>query len=82
MRPWIALLIIALTVVFLAGYGAYALHVTRAAGSWTGGSPHILAAMAIALVGTCALAGGLMWLAFFSSRRGYDEPPKWDDPPR
>jgi hypothetical protein len=42
-------------------------------GSWTGGSPHILAAMVIAGVGAGGLAAGLIWLAFFSARRGYDE---------
>lgn len=56
------------------------------AGPWTGGSPHILAAMLIAAVGAGGLAAGLMWLAFFSARRGYDDRVvEWDDgegPPR
>ena len=42
-------------------------------GSWTGGSAHILIAMAIGVVGAGALTGGLMWLAFYSARRGYDD---------
>ncbi len=42
-------------------------------GSWTGGSPHIVAAMAIGVVGAGLLTGLLMWLAFFSARRGYDD---------
>ena len=40
--------------------------------------PYIAGGMAV--VG--ALAGGLMWLAFYSSRRGYDEPYDVDKPPR
>lgn len=42
-------------------------------GSWTGGSVHMAAAMAIGVLGAGALTGGLMWLAFFSARRGYDD---------
>lgn len=42
-------------------------------GSWTGGSIHIVIAMVIGVVGAGAVAGGLMWLAFFSARRGYDD---------
>lgn len=52
----------------------------RMGGSWTGGSPHILAAMAIGVVGAGALTAGLMWLAFFSARRGFDDrAAAWDD---
>ena len=50
-------------------------------GSWTGGSPHIVAAMVIGVLGAGALTGGLMWLAFFSARRGYDDRvADWDEP--
>ena len=50
-------------------------------GSWTGGSIHILAAMLIAVVGAGGLAAGLMWLAFFSARRGYDDRVEtWPEP--
>ena len=49
-------------------------------GSWTGGSPHILAAMIIAVIGAGGLAAGLMWLAFYSARRGYDDRVvEWED---
>ena len=49
-------------------------------GPWTGGSPHILAAMAIGVLGAGGLAAGLMWLAFFSARRGYDDRvAEWED---
>ncbi len=43
------------------------------AGGWTGGSPHILAAMLIAGLGAGGLTAALIWLAFFSARRGYDD---------
>jgi hypothetical protein len=36
-------------------------------------SAHGYIAMGIAAVFTVLLGGGLMWLAFYSARRGYDE---------
>jgi hypothetical protein len=30
-------------------------------------------ALSIAFVGTAVVGGGLMWLAFYSSRRGFDD---------
>ena len=36
-------------------------------------SIHGYLAMAAAVIGTTALAGGLMWLAFYSSRAGWDD---------
>ena len=36
-------------------------------------SIHGYLAMAAAVVGTALLAGGLMWLAFYSARAGWDE---------
>ena len=72
MRPVWVLTVVGLCVV--AGFMAWVVSRSGAlAGSWTGGSPHILAAMALGAVGVGALTGGLMWLAFFSARRGYDD---------
>ena len=36
-------------------------------------SIHLWIALALALVFTAALGGGLMWLAFYSSREGWDD---------
>mgnify|MGYP003343533852 CR=1 FL=1 len=46
--------------------------------SWrlTGGTAlgvHGWVAMSLGLIGTALLAGVLMWLAFYSARKGYDE---------
>lgn len=72
MRPVMWLTVAGLALV--GGFMAWALAKSDALpGSWTGGSPHILAAMLIAVVGVAALTGGLMWLAFYSARRGYDD---------
>ena len=72
MRPVWVITVAGLAIV--AGFMAWV--VSRSAelgGSWTGGSPHIVAAMAIGVLGAGGLAAGLMWLAFFSARRGYDD---------
>ena len=39
----------------------------------TGITLHGYIAMGVALVGTAAVGGGLMWLAFYSSRAGWDD---------
>jgi hypothetical protein len=38
-------------------------------------SVHGYIAMALGVVGTVALAGGLIWLAYYSARKGFDQPP-------
>ncbi len=37
---------------------------------------HGYVALGLALVLGGGLAGGLMWLAFYSDRKGYDQPPE------
>jgi cation transporter-like permease len=71
-RP--AAILITLGLLVMAGFFAWAFYVTR--GDWTGGSRAILIAMAAGAIGVGALTGVLMWLAFYSSREGYDESPK------
>jgi hypothetical protein len=39
----------------------------------TGITLHGYLAMGVALLGTAAVGGGLMWLAFYSSRAGWDD---------
>ena len=64
--------------------GAYALAVAAAVaclalfGLWvlrgdTGITLHGWLALGVALIGTAAVGGGLMWLAFYSSRAGWDD---------
>ncbi len=38
-------------------------------------SVHGYIAMALGVIGTVALAGGLIWLAYYSARNGFDQPP-------
>jgi len=37
-------------------------------------SVHGYIAMALGCTGTMLLAGGLIWLAYYSARKGYDQP--------
>ncbi len=72
MKPLgIALVVIGLAVVF--GFMGKALWDIGGLRGLTGGHPQLGVALAIAVVGTGALAAVLMRLAFYSSRKGYDE---------
>jgi hypothetical protein len=42
-------------------------------------SIHGWIAMGLAAVFTVGLGGGLMWLAFYSDRKGYDRPMEWEE---
>jgi cation transporter-like permease len=72
-RWWIVSLAVA-ALVAVVGFGAWAILATQSIGSWTGGSWVILAMIVAAAVFTGGLTGVLMWLAFYSDRKGYDEP--------
>ena len=67
----IALTVLGLAVVF--GFMGEALWDIGGLGGLTGGHPELGVAIAIAVVGSGVLAAVLMRLAFYSSRKGYDE---------
>jgi high-affinity Fe2+/Pb2+ permease len=71
-RP--AAILVTLGLLVVAGFFAWAFYFTR--GEWTGGSRAIVIAMAAGAIGVGALTGALMWLAFYSARKGYDESPQ------
>lgn len=54
---------------------------SRIGGGWDVLTPALLY-LAGGLLTVGALAASLMWLAFYSSRRGYDEPYDVNHPPR
>jgi cation transporter-like permease len=68
----IALLVVGLLAVVV--FRVWVVVATQSMGSWTGGSLGILASIIAAAVFTGGLTGVRMWLAFYSSRKGYDEP--------
>jgi hypothetical protein len=49
-------------------------------GSWTGGSASLAAIIVLGVLGVGGLTGVLMWLAFYSDNKGYDDPPVFELP--
>jgi hypothetical protein len=47
---------------------------------WTGGSPVLTGMIVLGAVGAGGLTAVLMGLAFYSDRKGYDDPPRVDPP--
>lgn len=72
--------LLAVLVAGILGYLGWALWAMRGSGSWTGGSWVLGAIIVGGMVVTGALAGGLMWLAFYSARHGHDDAPQDFDP--
>jgi H+/Cl- antiporter ClcA len=65
------IVVAALAVVF--GYIAWALKASWALGEGVSLGVHGWTALVLAFVVTGLLGGGLMWLAFYSSRKGFDD---------
>jgi len=69
-------IILTLTGVFLLAFATFTVWATMALGrmgsGWSGLIP-IWPYVAGGVVATAALAGGLMWLAFYSANHGYDD---------
>ncbi len=74
MRKALPIILVVVGLLALAGVLGWALYATRGLGPWTGGSPVILLMMIGGAVLTGGLTAVLMWLAFYSERKGYDEP--------
>lgn len=71
-RRWLTGVAAALGMVTVLAALAWAAKVVLAQGGIQLGL-HGWLALTIALVGTTALGGGLMWLAFYSARAGWDD---------
>ena len=84
-RPSRTVLALAVTFVGLALFGAFigwAFYASEGlGGGWESLRP-ILPMVVIGLIVVGGLTGVLMWLAFYSSRHGYDEPFDLDDDPK
>ncbi|MDO9433271.1 MAG: hypothetical protein Q7T84_18410 [Phenylobacterium sp.] len=66
----------------LAGLAGWTFYTgSKIGGGWGSLGPVLLFVIG-GLVVVGALTGGLMWLAFYSSRQGYDEPYDVNHPPR
>jgi len=62
----------------LFGFMGWAFYSTRAIGLGGPGSGAIMVMIVAGVLGTGLLTGVLMWLAFYSSRKGYDESPRFE----
>lgn len=69
--PWIVTAVLLVVMLGLMGWALYAAEALT--GGWEGLRP-ILPYVVVGLVFVGGLTGVLMWLAFYSSRHGYDEP--------
>jgi cation transporter-like permease len=59
------------------GFMGWAFYTTRSIG-FGPGTGAIVVMIVAGVLGTGLLTGVLMWLAFYSSRKGYDESPKFE----
>lgn len=67
-------LLLGLMLVVIFGFMAWAFVASgEHGGAFFAMSGHGWVALAVALVLTAGLGGGLMWLAFYSDRKGFDE---------
>ncbi|MDB5483774.1 MAG: hypothetical protein JWO83_4827 [Caulobacteraceae bacterium] len=78
MKRWVVILA-ALGLMAVFAFFGWAFYISGGF-AWTGGSKAIVIALVAGAVGVGALTGVLMWLAFYSSRKGYDDPPSFDEP--
>jgi hypothetical protein len=74
MRRHLATIFLLLVLALVAGFFGWALHAAEPMGSGWEGLAGVWLYVLGGLVAVGALTGGLMWLAFYSSRHGYDEP--------
>ena len=72
-RPSVGLVLLLAALGPLLGFALWGFTAAWRLGGDTKMSIHGWIAMGLAAVLTLALGGGLMWLAFFSSRHGYDD---------
>ena len=72
------ILLAAILIAFLVGATVWSVWVWTSVGS-VAMSGHGYVAMALMIVVCIALGFGLMALVFYSSRKGYDEPPQSED---
>lgn len=74
MRHVVPILLSILGLAALAAFGGWIFYAgSRVGGDWSGLGP-IMPYVVGGLVVVGALTGGLMWLAFYSANKGYDEP--------
>lgn len=72
--------LVAIGVLALAGLLIWAIAEAPGLGSLTGGSASLTGIIVLGALGVGGLTAALMWLAFYSDNKGYDEPPVIEHP--
>ena len=72
-RLWTLIALLA-ALAAIAALGGWTLYASSRLGYGWEGLGQVLVFVVAGLVAVGGLAGGLMWLAFYSARHGYDEP--------
>ena len=80
-RTWTLIALLA-ALAAVAGVGGWTLYASSRLGYGWEGLGQVLIFVVVGLIAVGGLTGGLMWLAFYSARRGYDEPYDVNRPPR
>lgn len=75
---WSTAIFLAGGLAILFGFMGWAFYSTRSMGLGGPGSGAIVVMIVAGVLGTGLLTGVLMWLAFYSSRKGYDEGPRFE----
>jgi hypothetical protein len=68
-----AWIVVVFAVLAMVGAMGWAVYKSQGLGSWTGGSPILLLIIVLGTLVTGALTAGLMALAFYSERKGFDD---------
>jgi hypothetical protein len=71
--PKLGLVVLTAVLIAMLGFAAWGFVAMWRMSGDTSISVHGYIALAIAGLGTLVLGGGLMWLAFYSSRKGWDD---------
>ena len=77
---WIGPILTVLGLGAMVAFGTWAFEAAGASGNGWDGLKPIMPYVIGGMVAVGALTGVLMWLAFYSSRKGYDEPFNLDEP--
>jgi hypothetical protein len=77
---WSTVIFLGGGLVIMFGFMGWAFYSTRSIG-FGPGTGAITVMIVASVLGTGLLTGVLMWLAFYSSRKGYDESPKFETKP-
>jgi hypothetical protein len=75
---WWNVTLVAAAIAAVLGWMGWSLYASGGLGDVGSGGSALVLVIVGGVAGTGLLAGALMWLAFYSSRRGWDEPARFE----